>query len=79
MLAGEEEADFQALYERVAVLWRATASREGLIYLTTQDTHAPNKLRVNRVLQSLDQFYQVFDIQPGDGMWLDPQERVKIW
>lgn len=79
MLAGEEEADFQALYERVAVLWRSTASREGLIYLTTQDTHAPNKLRVNRVLQSLDQFYQVFDIQPGDGMWLDPQERVKIW
>ena len=79
MLAGEEEADFQALYVRIAVLWRSTASRENLSYLTTLDPHSPDKLRTNRVLQSLDQFYQAFDIQPGDGMWLDPQERVRIW
>lgn len=77
--AGEAAPDFQTLYRQVAVLWRSTASRDTLTYLTTLDTHAPNKLRANRVLQSLDQFYQAFDIQPGDGMWLDPQERVSIW
>jgi predicted metalloendopeptidase len=24
-------------------------------------------------------FHQAFDVQPGDGMYLAPDERVKIW
>lgn len=79
VLSGEDDPDYQALYRQVAVLWRSTATRDAMTYLATIDTHSPDKLRVNIVLQSLDQFYEAFDIQPGDGMWIDPQERVSIW
>jgi len=27
----------------------------------------------------LDTFYSAFDIKPGDGMYVEPNKRVKIW
>jgi predicted metalloendopeptidase len=34
---------------------------------------------VNGVLPNIDAFYSAFDVQPGDGMYLAPEERVHIW
>ena len=48
-------------------------------YLSVMDVHAPDKLRGSRALQSCDAFYEAFDIQPGDGMYLPPEARVQIW
>ena len=42
------------------------------------DVHAPDKLRCNRVLQTLPEFYTTYDIQPGDGMWTAPETRVSV-
>ena len=35
--------------------------------------------RVLRVLVNSDDFVEAFDVQPGDGMWRQPEERVRIW
>ena len=75
----QEQPDYKTLYESVARSWRSASSREMRTYLATLDTHAPDKLRGNRALQSLDEFYEAFDIQPGDGMYLAPEERVRVW
>ena len=48
-------------------------------YLAVTDVHAPDKLRCNRVLQTLPEFYTTYDIQPGDGMWTAPETRVSVW
>ena len=75
----QAQPDFRTLYESVARAWRSAASREMRIYLATLDVHAPDKLRGNRALQSLDEFYEALDIQPGDGMYVAPEERVQVW
>ena len=75
----QSKPDYKTLYESVARTWRSAASREMRTYLSTLDVHAPDKLRGNRVLQSLDEFFETFDIQPGDGMYLAPEERVQVW
>ena len=49
------------------------------MYLALADVHAPDKLRGCRALQSLDEFYDAFGIQPGDGMYLPEEARVQIW
>ena len=77
--AMQEEPDYQTLYTCVANLWKGTSTRDGWQYITAIDVHAPDKLRANRVLQTLDSFYEAFDIQQGDGMYLPPEERVQIW
>jgi putative endopeptidase len=43
------------------------------------DTHSPMPQRINVVLRNVDAFHEAFGTKPGDGMWLDPAERVKIW
>jgi putative endopeptidase len=30
-------------------------------------------------LQNVDAFYTAFDIKEGDGMYLKPEDRVRIW
>lgn len=71
--------DYKTLFESVARTWRSAASREMRTYLSTMDVHAPDKLRGNRALQSLGEFFKAFDIQPGDGMYLAPEKRVQVW
>ena len=71
--------DYDALFRAVANCWASTSSRQMREYLAVADVHAPDKLRCNRVLQTLPEFYETYDIRPGDGMWTDPASRVSIW
>ena len=75
----EKEPDYQTLDESASRAWAFTGTREMQTYLAQADVHAPGKLRGNRVLQSRDEFFEAFDIQPGDGMWLPEESRVAIW
>lgn len=75
----QDDPDLETLYRSAARTWRSAASRETRVYLAAVDVHAPDKLRGNRALQSLDQFFETFDIQPGDGMYLAPELRVQVW
>lgn len=75
----EAQPDYQTLYRTAARTWRGTASRETRSYLALVDVHAPDKLRGNRALQSLNEFYEAFGIQEGDGMYLPEEARVRVW
>lgn len=41
--------------------------------------HSPMNLRVNGMIRNMDEFYDAFDVSPGDGLYLPPEERVRIW
>ena len=73
------DPDYEALFCAVARLWRTTCTRTYLESQNNLDLHAPEKLRANRTLQTLEQFYQTFGIKVGDGMWTDPAVRVSVW
>ena len=74
-----ENFDFQKMYASYAKLWMCTASREYLQNMVYEDVHSPGKVRVDRVLQSLDKFYEVYEIGENDGMYVPPEERAGIW
>lgn len=74
-----ENFDFAKLYEAYAKMWLSTASREFLQMIAYSDEHSLDKVRVDRVLQSINQFYETYNIGQGDGMYVAPEERVNIW
>ncbi|MGM9551902.1 MAG: M13-type metalloendopeptidase [Clostridia bacterium] len=74
-----ENFDFKKMYASYARLWLSTASREYLQSMAYEDVHSSNKVRTDRVLQSLDKFYEVYEIGENDGMYVPPEERVRIW
>lgn len=73
------KTDYKELYTSVAKTWAGTFSREYAEYLSKVDVHSSGKIRVNRVLVNFPEFYEAFDIQKGDGMYVSPEERITIW
>ena len=62
-----------------AQVWRANSRPESMAQLVNTDPHAPDKLRANGPLTNLQEFYDVFNVKPGDKMYKDPAMRAKIW
>ncbi len=75
----EKNPNLDKLFRAVANTWASTTTRQMREYLATMDVHAPDKLRCNRVLQTVTEFYETYNITEGDGMWTDPASRVCVW
>ena len=52
---------------------------EMLRTLISSDPHSPDEFRTNQIVKNVNEFYDAFDVKPGDGLYLPPQERVRIW
>ena len=58
--------------------WRAKASEEALRAQLKGDGHAPEAYRIATV-RNLDAWYEAFDVQPEQRLYLKKEERVFIW
>ena len=56
-------------------LWRDDALRQQLV----NGTHSPGHIRAFAPLRNVDAWYEAFDIQPTDALWVAPEDRVRIW
>ncbi|MEO6205920.1 MAG: M13-type metalloendopeptidase, partial [Mycobacteriales bacterium] len=61
-----------------ALAWRVASREQEAIRRLTVDPHSPPEFRAN-VVRNIAAFHDAFETKPGDGLWLDPQERVTIW
>ena len=68
----------QRLFRNWARIWRSKRRKEYGMQLISVDVHSPPEFRAN-IASNLDEFHQAFGTQPGDGMWLEPEDRVRIW
>ena len=62
-----------------AQVWRSKARDAETKRRLTVDPHSPPKFRANGAAVNVPAFYTAFDVKEGDGMYLPPEERVKIW
>ena len=62
-----------------AQVWMRKYRDEELLKRIDTDPHSPSEFRTNGILRNLPEFYKAFDVKPGDGMYLAPEDRVKIW
>lgn len=60
-------------------MWAFKARSERLRFLVSVDVHAIASVRAVAPLVHLDAFHEAFGTRPGDGMWRDPKQRVRIW
>ncbi|HUR49181.1 MAG TPA: M13-type metalloendopeptidase [Acidimicrobiales bacterium] len=61
-----------------ALVWRAMAREAEAVRRLTLDPHSPAEFRAN-VVRNVDAFHEAFETKPGDGLWLEPENRVAIW
>lgn len=75
----KKDFDYKKMYETLAKCWVDLCTREAIKAISLSDIHSLLALRVNPPLQSVDKFYEVYDITEGDGMWIAPEDRARIW
>jgi putative endopeptidase len=68
----------QRFFAGWATAWRTKTREPEAIRRLTVDPHSPPEFRAN-VVRNIDGFHEAFGTQPGDGLWLDPEDRVRIW
>jgi endothelin-converting enzyme/putative endopeptidase len=72
------QEESQRLFLNWAYCWRTKRRIEQERQYLTIDPHSPPEFRAN-IVRNLDEFHEAFETKPGDGLWLDPEDRVRIW
>ncbi|WP_133498648.1 M13 family metallopeptidase [Cognatilysobacter terrigena] len=62
-----------------ALGWMSQQRDEKLRQRLLSDVHAPAKWRVLGPMSNVPEFYQAFNVKPGQPMWRAPGDRVRIW
>ena len=77
--AQEENFDYDEFFRQYAVMWRLKLLPNMIIQQVATDTHSMNYMRINANLAQYDDFNNFYGIQPGDGMYIAPEDRVTVW
>jgi predicted metalloendopeptidase len=72
----KELRDFFMSY---AVSWRTKEKKAKAMQSLFMDVHAPPPARVNNIVCQFDEWYEAFDIIPGEALYKDPQHRIRIF
>lgn len=62
-----------------AQVWQRKYREDALIQRLSSDPHSPSEFRVNGVVRNFDEWYDAFNVQADDALYLAPEERVRIW
>jgi putative endopeptidase len=62
-----------------AQVWRTKSRDAEAVRRLAVDPHSPPEFRCNGVIRNLDAFYEAFEVAKDDGLFLEPQRRVRIW
>ena len=74
---GATKDDLKEMFKSYANIWASKSTEEYTKLLLIMDTHSPDKVRVNAVLSSIDEFYNTFNIKEDNGMY--KEKRLKVW
>ena len=54
-------------------------SDEDMIKRAEKDVHSAGHIRINSVVQHIDDWYELFNVVEGDALYLAPEDRITIW
>jgi putative endopeptidase len=69
----------QRLFLSWGAIWQAKIRTEMLLQRLATDPHSPAEFRCNQIVRNVPEFYAAFGVTESDALWLDEDQRVKIW
>ncbi len=69
----------QRFFIAFARVWQGKMRDDMLRQLMLTNPHSPAGARGSYPERNMDAWYAAFDVQPGDKMYIKPEERVRIW
>ncbi len=60
-------------------IWRRLYREQELRKRLITDPHSPSEFRVNGIVRNMDEWYESFDIDKTDKLYVAPENRIRIW
>lgn len=76
---GATDEELKEVFEAYANIWASKSTEEYTKLLLIMDTHSPDKVRVNAVLSSIEEFYRLYNIIEDNQMYKSEEERIRVW
>jgi putative endopeptidase len=77
-IVGDDLEGLKRVYTNYAKIW-AWLMRDSSVRFQLTNVHAFPCVRVDAVLSSTDGFYRAYGVKPGDGMYVKPEDRARLW
>ena len=71
--------NFDLFFRSYAEFWRTIETKARQKDDVANDVHPLDYLRINYTMLQFDEFIETYCIKPGDGMYMDPSQRILIW
>ena len=79
-VTGEElKEEKKKFFMHYAKVFREKLPNEYIINEVATDVHSIGHIRINAVVQQIDDWYELFNVKEGDALYLAPEDRIKIW
>ena len=73
-------AQKKMFFQSFAIGWTSTHNDQIWIdYFININEHTPDPFRVNGNVCLMDDWYDLYDVQPGDKYYLAPDQRIVLW
>jgi endothelin-converting enzyme/putative endopeptidase len=69
----------QRFFIAYAQAWQGKRREGSLRQQLLSNPHSPEQYRVDGIVRNFDPWYKAFNVQPGDKLYLPPEQRVHIW
>lgn len=77
--AEREDFDYDLFFTSFAQVWRRQCTAFMEVMYAERDVHPLGFLRTNVTVSQFDEFFDTYNIKPGDGMYVAPEERINVW
>ncbi|MEL6105488.1 MAG: M13 family metallopeptidase [Planctomycetota bacterium] len=62
-----------------AQIWRRLYRQQELLKRLINDPHSPSEYRVNGIVRNMDAWYEAFEIPEDSELFIDKEDRIRIW
>ncbi|MBP6121465.1 MULTISPECIES: M13 family metallopeptidase [Providencia] len=59
--------------------WQELSNKESERNKILTDPHSPNQFRANGVVRNIDDWYKTFGVDKDNALYLEPEQRIRIW
>jgi len=75
----EKKHELQQFFISYAITWRTKEQKIKQLQSLFIDAHSPPELRVNNIVNEFDEWYEAFDIQVENKMYIAPEDRIRVY
>lgn len=75
----EKIHELQQFFISYAVSWRTKEHKRKQLQGLFMDKHSPPEIRVNNIVTQFNEFYEAFNIQVENKLYIPPEERIRVF